>query len=210
MQSQIIKHGCSGMFSDELDKMGFRSQVIDGLLLNNPYKKFYGRVRTIQLETIETSDENIAKGLGFLETFLPGEILCVEGSSEFAYFGELMSRIAIRQKLGGVIIGGLTRDSAFTQNLIDLLIFAEGYSPRDIKGRGRVKATDIKIKIKEVQISPGDWAFGDKDGIVIIPGPQRCEVEKRVIKTINDEVDIMKAIDSGLGIKEILKKHKEF
>jgi regulator of RNase E activity RraA len=210
VQTEIIMHGCSGMYSDELDKLGYRNQVIDGLVSNNPFKKFYGRVRTLQLETVETCDENIAEGLGFIERLLPGEILCVEGSFEFAYFGELMSRIALRQKLGGVVIGGLTRDSYFTQNIAELLIFAQGYSPRDIKGRGRVKTCDAGIKIKNVPISPGDWAFGDKDGVVVIPVRQRSVLENRILRLINEEKSIISKIDEGFSIKEILMNHKEF
>ena len=48
----------SGMFSDELDKMGYRDQVVIGMKLNNSFK-IYGKVKTVLIETIETYDENI-------------------------------------------------------------------------------------------------------------------------------------------------------
>ena len=152
-----VEQLCSGMFSDQLDRMGYRNQVISGLTLNRSELKCLGRVRTILLETIETPDENIAVGLGFLESLNMGDILCVAGSSEFAYFGELMTRLSIRQGLSGVIIGGLTRDSTFTKQVDQLVIFAEGYSPKDIKGRGRVAAVDVPINIQGKPIAPNDW-----------------------------------------------------
>jgi 4-hydroxy-4-methyl-2-oxoglutarate aldolase len=210
LHNWVYQYACTGMFSDQLDKMGFRQQVVMGMHPNNPRQKFYGRIRTIRLEIIETEDERAAKGLGFLESLAPGEILCVEGNLQFAYFGEIMARIAARQKLGGVIIGGLTRDSAYTQNLTDLLIFAEGYTPRDIRSRGRLQDIDVPIKIKEVPVNPGDWAFGDRDGIVIIPAKVRTELEQRVIQTIRSETSIAKSIDGGLSIEELLQKHQEF
>jgi 4-hydroxy-4-methyl-2-oxoglutarate aldolase len=210
MHSWVYKYACSGMFSDELDKMDFPKQVIAGLRSNNPNQKFYGQIRTLQLETIKTKDENISTGLRFLENMAPGEILCVEASSQFAYFDEMMVRISLRQKLGGVIIGGLTRDSAYTQKLTELLILADGYSPRDIKGRGRIKNTDIPIRIKDILVNPGDWAFGDSDGIVIIPEPLLLEVDKRIIQRINEEASIARAINDGLSIEELLKKQKEY
>jgi 4-hydroxy-4-methyl-2-oxoglutarate aldolase len=212
MNSWVYKYACTGMFSDQLDKMGFPHQVIAGLRPNNPHLKFYGQIRTARFEMIKTKEEdlNLNKELRFLGCLSPGEILCVEASSQFAYFGELMSRISIRQKLGGVIIGGLTRDSYFTQNLDELLIFSEGYSPCDLKGRGQVQDTDVQIKIKGVPVNSGDWAFGDSDGIVIIPEQLRLDLGQRIIKSIKAETDLAKEIDSGMSIEELLKKHKEF
>jgi 4-hydroxy-4-methyl-2-oxoglutarate aldolase len=210
MNSWVYKYACTGMFSDQLDKMGFPHQVIAGLHPNNPHLKFYGQIRTARFEIVESKDENFNKELRFLGNLSPGEILCVESSSQFAYFGELMSRIAIRQKLGGVIIGGLTRDSYYTQNLTDLLIFSEGYSPCDLKGRGRVQDTDVQIKIKGVPVNPGDWAFGDSDGIVIIPEQLRLDLGERIIKSIKAENDLAKEIESGMSIEDLLKKHKVF
>jgi 4-hydroxy-4-methyl-2-oxoglutarate aldolase len=210
MYSWIYKYACTGMFSDELDKMGFPQQVITGLRPNNPQLKFYGRIRTFGFEIVETKDDNLTQQLNFVENLSPGEILCVEGSSQFAYFGEMMSRIAARQKLGGVIIGGVTRDSPYTQNLTELLIFSDGYSPRDLKGRGRVRGTDIQVNIKGVPVNPGDWAFGDNDGIVIIPEQLRLELGQRIIQVIKEEAKIVNALDSGVSMEELLKKHKEF
>lgn len=199
-----------GMFSDELDCMGYRSQVISGWKLNNSANRCLGPARTILIETRETPDENIHTGLGFLEQMEHGEILCVSGSSEFAYFGELMSRLSIRQGIPGAIIDGLTRDSLFTRNLQNLAVFAQGYSPKDIKGRGRVQSTDVEITIQGVTISPGDWIYGDSDGVVVIPQAAQKELFERVSAVIDDEQDIVDRIDRGESISTILNFHKAF
>jgi regulator of RNase E activity RraA len=210
MYSWIYKYACTGMFSDELDKMGYPKQIIAGLRPNNSHQKFYGPIRTFGFEMVETKDDNLPEQLHFIESLSPGDILCVEGNPQFAYFGEMMSRIAMRQKLGGVIIGGVTRDSTYTQNLTELLIFADGYSPLDLKGRGRVRGTDIQVNIKGVPVNPGDWAFADNDGIVIIPEHLRVELGQRIIQVIKEEADIVNAINNGASMDELLKKHNEF
>jgi regulator of RNase E activity RraA len=200
----------SGMFSDELDRMGYPNQIIGGLNLNRFSLKCLGPARTVLIETVEMPDENISMGLGFLESLNSGDILCVAGSSEFAYFGELMSRLSIRQGLTGVVIGGLTRDSSFTQHLEQLPIFAEGYTPKDIKGRGRVAAVDVPIQIREVEIKPNDWIFGDSDGVVVIPAPTRHELLDRIQQLIKDEADIVARLERGESITSILQYHKAF
>lgn len=210
MNSRILRSGCSGMFSDELDKMGFRHQVIGGLVMNNLAGRIYGKVRTVSIETVETDDERIRTGLGFLGEMNRGEILCVAGSHEFAYFGELMTRLSIRQGLGGVVIGGLTRDSFFTNKTKKLTVFAEGYSPKDIKGRGRVQETDVEIAIGDVAIRSGDWLFGDSDGVVVVPAKCQIPLEGRILEMIENEGAIKKDIRNGLSVAGILNKYKEF
>ena len=199
---------CSGMFSDELDKMGYRDQVIQGMNLNTS-TKMYGVAKTVLIEEVETDDENIRAGLSFLGTLSHNDILCVQGSEQFAYFGELMTRLSIRQRIGGVVIGGFTRDSSFTKT-VPLPIFASGYSPKDIKGRGCVKDTNTLIKINNKQIYPGDYIFGDSDGVVVIPQKCREELEKRILNVLENERSIVEDIRSGKSVNYILEHYKEF
>jgi regulator of RNase E activity RraA len=200
---------CSGMFSDELDKMGYRDQVIQGLKFNTN-KKMYGVAKTLLIEELNTDNENIVKGLSFLGELGEGDILCVQGSHTFAYFGELMTRLSIRQNINGVVIGGLTRDSSYTSQINDLPIFAEGYSPKDIKGRGYVRETNVPIKIKNKIINPGDYIFGDSDGVVVVPKECIEELEIRIINVIENENNIAKDIKEGKSINYILENYKEF
>ena len=199
----------SGMYSDELDAMGHRHQVVAGWQLNCDGHKVLGRARTVLIETVATDDENIVEGLGFLGRLDPGDVLVVSGSPEFAYFGELMSRLSMRQGLAGAIIDGLTRDSAFTRQ-IPLPVFARGYSPVDIKGRGRVAATDVEIEIGGVSVSPGDTIFGDNDAIVVIPQALREAVQSRVDEATAHEEKIIGLIDEGASVDEILAFTKGF
>ena len=200
---------CSGIFSDELDKMGFRLQVISGWAMNNPRLRMFGRVRTVTLETIETNDECIAKGLGFHASLNAGDVLVVKGSHDYAYFGELMTRLSLRKELAGTIIDGLTRDSYYTQG-VDYPIFAKGYTPTDIKGRGRVSETDVEIEVDGVVLKPNDFVFGDNDAVVVIPADQIDEAVVHFNETAKQEEDTKKMIFDGTSIDDILRIVKEF
>jgi regulator of RNase E activity RraA len=204
----ILTEVCSGMFSDELDKIGYKNQVITGMKLNNN-GKIYGRVQTLYVETIETDNENIRKGLGFLGTLNEGDILVVKGSDKFAYFGELMTRLSTRQGINGVVIDGLTRDSSYTINA-SLPIFSKGYSPVDIKGRGQVKETNIPLTIQDKQVTPGDYIFGDSDGVVIIPQQIHEELKNRILNVLQNERNIISDIREGKSVDYILENYKEF
>lgn len=200
---------CSGLFSDELDKMGHRHQVSTSWLQNRRDALFFGRVRTVRLETMETKDERIRAGLGFLGQLEPGEILVVAGSPDYAYFGELMTRLSTRQGLAGVVIDGLTRDTAYTRDAT-LSIFARAYSPVDIKGRGRVAEVDCPVKVGAVDTKPGDLIFADSDGVAIVPESLMPELASRIKKALKKEALAKSLIDKGASIDEILDSVDEF
>lgn len=204
----------SGLFSDILDEFGYYNQVITGLTSNNT-KKFFGRARTILLKDrdgiADYQGENIDMGLSFIETCDKGEILIVQGSEKYAYFGQLMTRLCTRKGLEGVVIGGLTRDSNYT-SAAELPIHATGYSPVDIKERGAVVETDSNIVVKGVNICFGDYVYGDADGIVVIPRDlfEDKDFQSRLSNALLEEESIKTYISSGKSVKEILENFKSF
>lgn len=102
-----------------------------------------GPVRTIECEDGPYNDENISTGLGYLDVIDSGDILIVKGSQTWAYFGELMSTISYQRNLAAAVILGKTRDSRFTRDLLP--VWSDGYTPVDIKGRGRVKSVGVPL-----------------------------------------------------------------
>jgi regulator of RNase E activity RraA len=92
----------------------------------------------------------------------------------------------------------------------NLTIFSAGYSPKDIKGRGRVEATDVGIRIGNVPIRPGDWLFGDCDGVVVVPLEGKAALEKRIRRIMENEGSIKRDIRGGMTVAKILGKYKEF
>lgn len=199
----------SGVFSDSLDKLGLKSQVTSGWLANFPRARMFGRVHTVVIETVETDDENIRAGLGFLGSLGSEDVMVVKGSPKFAYFGELMSRLAQERGLQGVVIDGLTRDTYYTKT-IDLPIFAKGYSPVDIKGRGRVTGVDRPVTIDGISVRAGDYIFGDNDAIVVIPQDVMPDLKIKVQEAIESEADIKRMIAAGRTVQEVLINHDEF
>lgn len=200
---------CSGVFSDTMDKMGLSGRIITGWKLNTPRARLFGRVRTLLVEAVETNDERIQQGLNFLASLGGGDVFVVKGNAHFAYFGELMSRLSQEIGLAGVIIDGLTRDTWYTQS-IALPIFAKGYSPVDIKGRGRVAAPDEPVVIDGLRIQCGDFVFADNDAAVFIPAQRMSEVASAVRTMVGKEAEIKQMIAEGRTIKEILTSHNEF
>jgi len=206
---KLRKYINSSILSDELDKLNLKNQVLTNWKCNNN-RSIIGFVRTMTLEDTNSGNENIKKGLGFLEHIKKDEVLFVKGSNEFAYFGELMTRLSIKRNLKGVIINGKTRDSDFTKKIKNFTIFSKGYSPIDIKLRGRVKSTDKNFKINKTIIRSHDIVFGDLEGVVIIPSKIIKFLYPKVINALTNEKKIKKMIKKNSSVKKILKNFKEF
>ncbi len=202
---------CSGLFSDVMDSLGYRHQVITGFIKNKDLVSALGRARTVKIETMDTKDENIRKGLSFLAEVGKDEVLIVKGSNEFAYFGELMTKLSTRQQIEGVIIDGLTRDTNYTHSkFVTLPIMAKGYSPVDIKGRGRVEDTDVVIEIDGIKVKPNDLIYMDNEAICVVPKEIEEEVIRLVKEKIAEEQRITELIKSGISVEKLLETVVEF
>lgn len=202
---------CSGLFSDVMDKMGYKNQIILNMRKNLEMVSFIGRARTLLIENVETDDENIRCGLSFLGDIKNDEVLIVKGSYEFAYFGELMTKLSTQIGIRGVVIDGLTRDTNYTHRKeVTLPILAKGYSPVDIKGRGRVQDTDVTIEVDGVVIHEGDLIYADNEAVCVIPREIEVNVIAEVKNKLKDEQRITKLIESKVSVQELLEQVTEF
>lgn len=202
---------CSGLFSDVMDKMGYRHQIITNMKRNKNCVSFLGRARTVLIETYETDDENIRAGLGFLGSLSQGEVLFVKGSDKFAYFGELMTKLSTQMGIEGVVIDGLTRDTNYThRDDVKLPIVSKGYSPVDIKGRGRVEATDVSFFVDGIEVHPRDLIYVDNEGVCVIPQEIEVEVIEKVKEKIVEEKRITELIKSRISVQDLLDQVVEF
>lgn len=104
-----------------------------------------------------------------------GDVLCVQGEGQWAYFGERAAAEAVRRKLAGVVVDGYVRDLEGIADL-GLAVFARGTIPVGgmPDGAGEV---GVLLRIGVQEIAPGDWVIGDLDGVVIVP---RGDIETAV------------------------------
>ena len=204
---KIQEKACSGMFSDFTDGDG-KTRIWNNFK-STSNRNIFGVVRTIELESMITEDENLVIGLPFLTSLDHGDVLIVKGADGFAYFGELMANLAKRTGVNGTIIFGASRDSRAISQL-DYPLYATSFTPIDIKGRGRVKAVDVQLEIDGYSIEPLSWVFADSDGAVFFPNEIAQAVLSGVLSMIDSEQQILSQIAQGLSGEELAKIHEGF
>jgi regulator of RNase E activity RraA len=73
-------------------------------------------------------------------------------------------------------------------------------------GRFRMYHYQKPIMMGELRVCPGDWIFGDIDGILAIPGQIAYDVLLAAEQVLNKEVEIKAWIRSGLRPTEVVAR----
>ena len=86
----------------------------------------------------------------------------------------------------------------------------KGYTPVDIKGRGRVQAVDVAVTIGDITVDPHDLVFVDNEAVCIIPKDVEQELLTRIERDIAEEKRIVELISYGVSVEDLLKQVKSF
>src|SRR5690348_1716190 len=165
------QHLYTAVVSDSLDQLGIRHQAMREYLRPLfPTCKFAGWARTIACSDVYYISENpYDLEIEAMDSILPGEVVIVstQHSLRNAPWGELMSTAATARQARGAVIDGLVRDVKKIEEL-GFPVMAAGIKPVDSIGRGIVTGYNIPVACGEVIVQPGDFVFGDYDGVVAV------------------------------------------
>lgn len=100
-----------------------------------------------------------------------GGVLVVDGDGSLhtALVGDIIAGLAADNGWAGVIVNGAVRDAA-TLATIDVGIKALGTNPRKGTKTGAGER-DVEVSFGGVTFVPGEIAYSDEDGIVVVAAP---------------------------------------
>ena len=203
----------TGAISDIMDEMGFTNQV-----LPHPIKAIQrgqtlaGRALTVRGELVASIDPEVVfiPFLKMLGDLRPGDVIASQpNDNTVAHIGELSCETAKYRGARGAVIDGGARDTDYILKL-GFPVFARYTTPLDIVGRWRLVDYNIPIKIGTVQIQPGDYVTGDRDGVLIIPQVIAEEVITKAEEVIRTENLLRKAILEGVHPVDAFNKYGRF
>jgi len=144
-----------------------------------------------------------------MSSILPGSVLVFDtgGDRQAAQFGEMSCNLARSHGCVGVVNSGMTRDTQYIFKLGDFPYFARGTTPNSYGG-WRVLDVNVPIHMRGhlthyVVVNPGDFIFGDDDGLQIIPKDFVDEVLIRAEEILDFENAEREAIRNGMPIQEV-------
>jgi regulator of RNase E activity RraA len=177
-----------------------------------PAQRMAGPAFTILGKVDPTADphQTLLAWTGLLSRCPPGHVWVNQpNDGTVAHMGELSAETLRDKGVRGAAVDGMIRDAEF---LIELgfQTWGSGFTPRDIVGWWLPAAVNVPIRIGEVDIEPGDYMLGDRDGLVRIPKAIVEEVVAEAETAINTESAIRTAIRGGMDPQEAYLKHGKF
>ncbi|MGC8804640.1 MAG: orotidine 5'-phosphate decarboxylase / HUMPS family protein, partial [Candidatus Ratteibacteria bacterium] len=177
----------SANLSDAMHRSGWIPQVKPVSYVG----KFFG-----QAITVRTYPGDWAKPVEAVDIAQKGQVIVIDACGlPPAVWGELATHSASIKKIAGVVIHGAIRDIEDIRNL-KFPAYASLICPQagEPKGLGEI---NVPIQIGPVKIIPGDWIFGDEDGVVCIPSQKAAEIVNRAMDVLEKENRLRAEIKQG-------------
>lgn len=178
--------------------------------------KVAGPAFTVRRQTTPNTDpftHNIR--LGLMKSMCDGCILLsdVQGNKNCGQFGEITATAMRTAGCAGAVIDGSTRDSNYLINM-NFPTFCRFRNP--VEGLGRSMIVDYMIPIYVngidgmIRVDPGDFIFGDNDGVVIVPKNETIRVLEQAETWFENEKKSRQAMAEGMNPFEVYNRYGRF
>lgn len=207
----------SALVSDALEELGARNRALEsGIYPLTPTMKVAGPAFTVYCISTESTDPRLhATRLEMMKSMTPGcvQIRDTQGNTNCGHFGEISATAARAAGCVGAVIDGSTRDSNY---LIEMGFptFCRFRNP--VEALGRFMAVDYQIPIRvrgmngPLEVVPGDYVFGDNDGVVIVPKDLTLRTLELAESWFASEAGSRKAMASGRDPVEVYAEYGRF
>ncbi len=125
------------------------------------------------------------------------------GDTVTSQWGEVMTMAARHIGACGAVVNGI-RD---TQAILDqgYPVFHKYKANTGMLGRFRMYYYQKPVLMGEVVVKPGDWIFGDIDGVIAIPQAIAYDVLLAAEGILTKEADIKDMVESGMKPTDVVK-----
>jgi regulator of RNase E activity RraA len=204
---------------DVMDKMGLQHQFLPPQIHPlRPDMVLVGRampvlaVDVFEEKVAGTSNRLMQKPFGMmleaLDDLKANEVYLSTGSSpRNALWGELMSTRALKLGAAGAVLNGYIRDTKAVLKL-NFPTFSWGSYAQDSAPRYKVVDFRIAIEIGGIRIRPGDFLFGDIDGVCVVPVEAADEVFSKALEKARGEKLVKKALEQGSSAVAAFEKYR--
>lgn len=132
------------------------------------------------------------------------------GDRQPAHFGEMSCQLAYAHGCRGMLLAGNCRDTQYVLRMPDFPIFSFGTRP-NAYGGWLINAVNEPIFLPGhlshyIEVRPGDFVFGDNDGVQLIPRHLIDEVLLRVEATFEKENRQRELLAAGMPVDEVYRE----
>lgn len=202
----------SGVISDVLDSLGnMEHSMAPHVRPIDENAVMFGRARTglyMSVYHVEPGINPYDLEIALVDDLKPDDVAvlgCPKGD-RVAPWGELLSTASNARGAAGCVTDGLCRDLRLIREM-KFPVFCGGIGPLDSKGRGMVMKINVPIECGGARVAPGDWIFGDVDGVVVIPGNLVEQAVEMALGKVKHESTVRSELARGDKLKDVFARH---
>lgn len=194
--------------SDALDRLGLHGTCL-GVSPLDPSFRLVGRAFTVRTRSIGYVERGTVGD--YIDDVPPGDIVVLDnaGRLDGTVWGNILTEMSVRRKIGGTVIHGVCRDVDRSLEL-HYPIFSRGRFMRTGKDRVELDAMNVPVSLGDVQVRPGDIVMGDADGVVVVPQVHEDAILEAAADVEKAEQAILEMIRAGSRLDEARKKFAYF
>ncbi len=153
-----------------------------------------------------TTDGEFEMRARMLETLHEDSVVVWDctGDTVTSQWGEVMTMAAVNRGCRGAVVNGIRDTRAILEQ--GFPVFHKYKSSTGMLGRFRMYHYQKPILMGEIAITPGDWIFGDIDGVIAIPRAIAYDVLVAAEKILNKEIEIKDMVRSGMRPTEVVAR----
>lgn len=207
----------AALVSDALEGLGYHNQCMNsGIYPLVHTMKVAGPAFTAHGIATPSRDQKVHDiRLGMFKSMTDGvvQIRDTQGDISCGQFGEISATAAAAAGCVGAVIDGSTRDSNYLIDM-DFPTFCRFRNPVEAFGRFMVVDYQLPIYVKGMSglllVNPGDYVFGDNDGVVIVPQELTIKVLEIAEQAFSDEALSRQAMATGQDPFEVYQEFGRF
>jgi regulator of RNase E activity RraA len=185
--------------SDALDRLKIRGGC-EGIVPLVPGFRLCGPAFTVRYIPVGTK---LGTAGEYIDDAREGDVIVIDngGRTYCTVWGDLLTLVAVRNKLGGTVIDGVCRD---VDHILELRypMFTRGNFMVTGKDRVEMVGYNVPVTLSSIQVKPGDLVIGDGSGVVIVPLEKAEEVLADAREVSRVEEAIEKEISHGSTLLE--------
>jgi len=205
----------TAVIADVFDALNQVPLVVDNRIaaIGDGACRFVGPAYTITGESFRWSGSGDRAKLEAID-LMPEGVVAVWAGADIrgvCCFGDLLATAMKARGVGGVVVDGGVRDTAFIKKL-GLPVMARYRTPAQAIGRWHVTSRQSPIHVRGaledwVTINPGDIIIADEDGIVVAPRNDVDRVLEQVLAISKNETHARQEIAGGFPLLKALEKY---
>jgi regulator of RNase E activity RraA len=173
----------TGLVYDSCEHLGLKGRAMDsGMYPLLHTMQVAGPAFTVRCISTPSRDEKVHDlRLGMLRSMTPGciQVRDTQNNTSAGHFGEISATAARAAGCAGAVIDGSTRDSNYLISM-GFPTFCRFRNPVEAFGRLMAVEYQVPIYVKGIDgqllVNPGDYIFGDNDGVVVVPADMTLKV----------------------------------